>query len=196
MSENGEEQKEKAVVIDLRNKTAEELMRKNLELEKKAGEFDKLKKRTIERIEELGGEVDEDSIQTLEDLQGLRGTLNDLQRQAKGERRGGSGTAPLSYESGESGEPLEFESYQQLMEYLTRMETLGDIAPERGKEAKAILDELYKKSLEGLPKVKQRFEVEAKFTDEEGKEIGIVEYMNREARKRALERKKAREESE
>jgi len=86
-------------------------------------------------------------IETPEQLQGW-----EMAKKSKEGEKGSFGTAPLSSQTSQNTD-MEFESHEELVDFLRLKEREG--SAEEKAEAKAVLDELTKKMLEGVKEAKK-----------------------------------------
>lgn len=160
--------------------------------------FETMKELTRKRAEKLGVTVDLDSVKDESDLVALITTLQGVERKqargSQGERKGSSGIATWQNEQhSREGSNEGYESYEAMIDALTRLKRLG--TPSQKKEAKAVLDELIKKTMQGTKEAKKSWKIEIP-----PKGTTLKEMLNKKMREdRLLQRKlrrKRREEAE
>ena len=191
----------------VQGKTTKEVYTVTVDDKDKVQGFEALKKMLEKKFEKLDADYDIDSIKTAEDLAIGISVAKDIERKqgrGKGERKGGSGTAPLSSATSPKDE-LEFESYEELLTYLRDIERQEGEGTRRGREAKKALDTIFLKTQKGLSKKGVRpqgweIEVPSKEMREAYGTDSIIKIMQEQLRedfeKRRVSRKKRKKEIE
>lgn len=173
--------KKKEIEVTVNTSGLEELIGKIKDLEPQARGFKDLAQNLARKCRDVGLDIDSSQIRSAEDFKDTVQRLYQKKEEGEGievrfEKKGGSGQIPLSQQSGSGSR--EYSSQEEMFDSL-RARTRSGSETER-REAQAILDELFKKTLRGMK------EIRGYRTDYEGKssERDKLNRMFRKSRKK------------
>lgn len=190
MSSDDEKEK-REIEVTLNTDKIEEIVRKNENLQKENQNYrEKLLLLAQKKFEEKKKQYNcPSNIETPEELKVWVATHSEAERRADPIGKGGIGQLSLDQQSGRRNRT--FNSQEELIDHLRQQ---ADRKNEEGARAKAIIDEIWRKSLSGQKQLKRgagKVEYKGKIKPS-GTEQGLGEFLAQEFRKR----RKQREEDE
>lgn len=135
--------------ISIDSKQMEELVRQNESLKSKASGFDAMVKELTEKLRAKGVDIDSSQITDVDELKTNIELLNDLnKKEERTSGSGASGTIPLrGHDSTTMGHS---EGYENIESLIDDLRAKADPNSSEKREAEAILNELWRKTIQGL----------------------------------------------
>lgn len=140
--------------VSVDSKQFEEQAKRIVELEPKSKAFEKISEELASKCREHGIECDSSDISDFESFQEHVEMLNQIrERQEKANSKGASGVVELPTRSDSltrSGSSEEFSSIEELVDHIRSLTDQTDQNSPEKKEAEAVLNELWRKTIKGL----------------------------------------------